>query len=147
MSVLRMAARRWGVIDATPPQATKAWLTSRTGLEPDRAETQHLLDSLVHLGVGATGGAVYGALVDPPRRPSLTSGALFGVGLWALAFGVVAPALGITRSPLRATWKETAVNVTAHLVYGASLAIVTGELGRQVVDERVHPRSLRARVG
>jgi hypothetical protein len=37
--------------------------------------------------------------------------------------------------------------VTAHLVYGASLAIVMGELGRQVVDERVHPRSLRARVG
>ena len=50
-------------------------------------------------------------------------------------------------SPWRGTWKETAVNVCAHLVYGVSLAIVTGELGHQVTRPSAGVRALRARVG
>jgi hypothetical protein len=64
-----------------------------------------------------------------------------------VAFGIIAPALGITRSPRSGTWKETAVNVGAHVVYGVSTALVAGELGRQAVGRGADPRSLRARVG
>jgi hypothetical protein len=147
MSVLRMAARRWGVIDVTPPQATKARLTELIGMAPDSNGVHHLLDSLVHLGVGLTGGAVYGAFVPPARRPSLLGGALFGAGVWATAFGLLAPALGITRSPRRASTKENAVNVAAHLLYGIAIALVIGELGLQASGHGADPRSLRARVG
>jgi uncharacterized membrane protein YagU involved in acid resistance len=147
MSVLRMAARRWGLIDVTPPQATKAKLTEMVGMAPDSGGAHHLLDSLVHLGVGLTGGALYGAVARPGRRPALAGGALFGLGVWAAAFGVLAPALGITKSPFRATLKENAVNVGAHLLYGTAIALVTGELGRQAAGRGVDPRGLRARVG
>lgn len=147
MSVLRMGARRWGLIDATPPQATKAWLARRTGVEPEGPGVHHLLDTLVHLGVSAAGGALYGTLVDPPRRPSLAGGALFGVGMWAVAFGLVSPSLGITRSPRRSSAAENAVNVAAHALYGASLALVAGELGRQAAGARGTPGRPRARVG
>ena len=147
MSVLRMAARRFGWIDVTPPQATKAWLTSWVGVEPDGSGAHHLLDSLVHIGVGVTGGAVYGAVMKPGERTSLVGGALFGLGVWALAFGVVAPALGITRSPRRMSANENAVNVAAHLIYGAGTALVAGELGRQAAGDRAHAKSRRARVG
>jgi hypothetical protein len=146
MTALRMAARRAGWIDATPPQATQQWMTDRVGLRPQEPGSRQLIDSIVHLVVGVAGGAAYGGLFHPTRL-ALTSGALFGLGVWALAFGVLAPGLGITRSPRRSTWRETAVNVAAHLVYGTATALVTLELGGQTHAPGAGARALRARVG
>jgi uncharacterized membrane protein YagU involved in acid resistance len=147
MSVLRMAARRWGLIDVTPPQATRRWLTRKGGVEPAGPGADHVLDSLVHLAVGVVGGALYGAFIERGRRPGLAAGALFGLGVWAAAFAVVAPALGITRPLRRTTWPETAVNVGAHLLYGTSIALVAGELQRRAVVPAAQVRQLRGRVG
>jgi uncharacterized membrane protein YagU involved in acid resistance len=147
MSVLRMAARRTGLIHATPPQATRAWLAERTGVEHAGAGVRQLLDSLVHLAVGVGGGAIYGALVRKGERPPLAAGGLFGLGLWAVAFGAVAPALGITRSPRESTWRETAVNVAAHLAYGVAMAVVAGELSHQAHAGATTRPLWRARVG
>jgi uncharacterized membrane protein YagU involved in acid resistance len=77
----------------------------------------------------------------------VADGALFGLGVWALAFGALLPALGITRPPWRSTARETAVNVASHLAYGASTALVTSELGRQARQPEGRLRRLRARVG
>jgi len=146
MTVLRMAARRWGLIDVTPPQATKGWLTGASPRHDDSA-AHHLLEAAVHLAVSATGGAVYGTRVSPGERPAVGGGILFGLAVWATAFGVIAPALGIARAPWRGTWKQSAVNVTAHLLYGVSLAVVTGELGHRAARPGASLRALRARVG
>ena len=143
-----MAARRLGLIDATPPQATRDWLTHQLGVGHGGAGTRQLFDSVVHLAVGLAGGGVYGACVDRLRRDfPLSSGALFGLGVWALAFGVLAPRLGITASPGRGSWRETIVNVAAHLVYGTATSLVTGELQRQVHGPTAGPRAVRARIG
>jgi hypothetical protein len=131
MSVLRMAARRAGLIHATPPQATREWLAERSGVEPEATEARHFTDAAVHTAVGVAGGAVYGALGGNRERPSLAGGALFGLGVWLLAFGVVAPRLGITRSPRESSWAENAVNVAAHALYGTATALVAGELTEQ----------------
>ena len=147
MSVLRMAARRFHLIDMTPPQATKSRLTRLAGVNPDSGGAHHLLDSLIHLGVGGAGGAVFGSLMRPGRRPSATAGALFGAAVWAVAFGVLAPALGITRSPLRASAGENAVNLAAHLLYGVGTAVVAGELNLQAAGRGADGRAVRARVG
>jgi hypothetical protein len=145
MSALRMSARRAGVIDYTPPQATRARLFGG-GTAPPRGGASQLTDAIVHLGIGATGGSVFGLFVRRGQRPHPATGALYGFGVWAGAFGLLAPRLGITRSPLESSWKENLVNVAAHLLYGAAMAVVTGELADQS-----HPRSgwraLRARVG
>jgi uncharacterized membrane protein YagU involved in acid resistance len=147
MTAVRMAARRLGLIDATPPQATRDWLTRQVGVAPGDAGTRQLLDSVVHLAVGLAGGAVYGALAHRlPHRSPLSSGALFGLGVWTLAFGMVAPRLGII-SPGRGSWQETSVNVAAHLVYGIATSLVTAELRRQVDSSTAGPRALRARIG
>ena len=147
MSVLRMAARRFHLIDMTPPQATKARITRLAGVAPSSGGSHHLMDSLIHLAVGAGGGAVYGSLMQPGRRPSVAAGALFGAALWAVAFGALAPALGITRSPLKASAAENAVNLAAHLLYGIGTAVVAGELNLQAAGRGTDPRALRARVG
>jgi hypothetical protein len=147
MSAVRMAARRFGAIDATPPQATKDWLAGRVGVKPDGPATSHLMDSLIHLAIGVGGGAVYGGLLLRGPRPPLAAGALFGLGLWAVAFGALMPALGVFRSPREGTWPETGVNAVSHLLYGAVMALVAGELRGQSHGYDAPLRQLRARVG
>jgi hypothetical protein len=146
MSVLRMAARRAGLIDLTPPQATKSHL-ARWTRQPATPAGHHLMDAGIHLAVGLGGGAVYGAFLGDRRRPRLLGGLLFGVGLWAIAFGVLAPWLGIGRSPRKATGAENAVNLTAHLIYGTATALVAGELAEQAHGLGAAARRWRARIG
>jgi hypothetical protein len=146
MTALRFLARRSGWIDVTPPQLTREWLVDRVGLDPEHPGARQLLDSVVHLAVGVGGGAVYGGL-SHRLPPTLASGALFGLGIWSLAFGVLTPWLGITSSPRRGKWRETGVNVVAHLVYGLATALVAQELGRQTHGPDLRLRMLRGRVG
>jgi hypothetical protein len=147
MTALRMVARRIGWVDATPPQAMRQWLTDRGVGQPDGAGSRQLLDAVVHLAVGLGGGIAYGALTRQPPRSVLVSGSVFGLGVWALAFGLLAPWLGIVRSPSQGTWRETAVNVAAHLVYGTTTALVTSELRRQTHGAEAVARAVRSRVG
>jgi uncharacterized membrane protein YagU involved in acid resistance len=119
----------------------------RLGTRPDGPGRQHLLDMLVHLGVGLAGGATYGALMLRRSQPGLAGGALFGLGLWAAAFGLIMPALGITRAPTRGTRRETAVNSAAHVLYGTVTALVAQELRAQAHGLDAAARALRARVG
>jgi hypothetical protein len=147
MTVLRVAARRAGLIDFTPPQATEQWLTRRAGVAPDGPGGHHLLAALIHVAVGTTGGAIWGALERRTSEASAAGGALFGVGVWLVAFGALAPALGITRPLERATWRETVVNVAAHLLYGTATALVAGELGRQGEGRAPLARGAGGRVG
>jgi uncharacterized membrane protein YagU involved in acid resistance len=147
MSVLRMGARRAGLIDLTPPQATKNRLAAWTGRKPATVAGHHLSDAAVHLAVGLGGGAVYGAAVAARSRPGLLGGLLFGAGLWVVAFGVVIPWLGISRSPRRSTATENLVNLAAHLLYGLSTALVAGELAEQAHGPGGAARRWRGRVG
>ena len=147
MTVVRMVARRIGWIDVTPPQAMRDWLAERVGSQPDGPAARQLVDAIVHLGVGVAGGMAYGGLLLRKRRAIVPSGPLFGLGVWALGFGVLAPALGITRSPRRGTWRETAVNVAAHLAYGTVTALVATELRRQTHGVDAGVRTLRSRLG
>lgn len=147
MTVLRMGARRAGLIDVTTPQATRQRMAAWLGRDADRPESRQLLDSLLHAGVGVTGGALHGALVGDDRRPGLLGGALFGLGVWAVGLGIVASQLGIARSPRRATRAETLVNVAAHVLYGTATALVAGELADQTHGHGAALRRWRGRTG
>ena len=83
------------------------------------------------------------------RMPSgvLTSGPLFGLAVWVLGLGVVAPQLDITQPRQRGTWRETATNLAAHLVYGSATALVAHELQRQGDRRDAGLRAVRWRVG
>jgi uncharacterized membrane protein YagU involved in acid resistance len=147
MTAVRMMARRFGWIDFTPPQEMRSWIGERLGRQPAGAGARQLFDAVVHLVVGVGGGAAYGMLTPRMPRAILISGPLFGMAVWALAFGVLAPQLGITRSPRRGTWPETGVNLTAHLAYGTVTALVVSELLRQTHGGEAGLRAVRGRVG
>jgi hypothetical protein len=131
MTALRLAARRAGLIDRMPPQAMREWAWWRAGVRSgDTTPARHLADHVLHLGVSVVGGTLWGVLAAR-RGGTLPGATLFGLGVWAVAFGAIAPLAGITRPPWRAGPAENAVNLLAHALYGAVLGLVTHELGRQ----------------
>lgn len=73
----------------------------------------------LHLGIGASGGALAVLL----RRTGLPTSLAAGVGLWALGYEVVAPALGVLPPAHRDTERARHL-FRAHLVFGVTLALL-----------------------
>jgi hypothetical protein len=153
MTVFRTLAHRRGAIDKSVPQAAEEWLTRRIGRAwPAEPAVHHAFDQLLHFGYGAALGAAYGALVGRLRRPGRHSplgvGGAFGAATWLFGSWLVLPLLDVKRAPWRASLPETAVDLAAHLIYGASTALLVDELAQQT-DHLPSPDALRlrARVG
>jgi hypothetical protein len=144
MTPLRLGARRLGLVDKMVPQAMEETLASKLRGGPNASlHAHHVADQLLHLGFGATLGLGY-ALVTARRRAQAGGrGLLFGVLAWALGSGVVIPLMGAARPLWRARPVENLVNLTAHLVYGATTALVLEELSSQPA----HPHARAARGG
>jgi len=149
MTVIRMAARRHHVIDKTVPQAAEEWMADRLGSGHDAPPVvHHLADQALHFGYGALLGAAYGLLVDGRSRTGVLRGLGFGVATWAMGSWGLLPLLGAKRAPWRKKQAENAVDLLAHLVFGAATALVAEELSVQS-DRGPTPDSVRhrARVG
>ena len=134
MSILRLAARRAGVIDKMVPQVVEEWTLDRTGREPspDSTTAHHVLDQFLHLGYGGAVGAVCGpVLASFKTRRGLWVGAALGAGLWAGATLVLFPRFRIARPAWKSGLPENFTNVAAHLAYGLAVQLLTEEPPRQ----------------
>lgn len=80
-----------------------------------------VLTTAAHLAFGAAAGAVYGAGLRS-RRPSIFMGIAYGLGIWALAYGVGLPSLGLHPAATRDTKDRNEVLIISHGVWGAVLA-------------------------
>ncbi|HEX6016305.1 MAG TPA: hypothetical protein VFY87_31770 [Geminicoccaceae bacterium] len=83
-----------------------------------------------HLALSAIAGAGYG-LARPDGASPVAAGLAFGLGFYALAYGVVGPALGVTRKP----WDDDAGSLAQHALLHVLFGVVIG-----VVADRVAPR-------
>jgi hypothetical protein len=148
MSVLRMLARRAGVIDKTSPQVTREWASQTTGVRPPGGQLgRHLANEALHLGYSAAAGALWGALCRR-RQGTVAAATGFGLAVWAVSLLGAAPLLGIARAPWRTGAAANAVNILSHAVYGAVLGLVTEELQRQPIPALTsEPERRAARVG
>ncbi len=132
MTVIRMAARRRGVIEKTIPQAAEEWLAQRLGVGY-RAHplVHHLADQGMHLAYGAALGTGY-ALIAGGRSPSvLGRGLAYGVVTWFAGSWVFLPLLRAKQAAWHKHASENAVDLLAHLVFGAATALVSEELAAQ----------------
>ena len=75
---------------------------------------------LAHWAYGAVGGAAFGALPDTIRRRRW-AGPAYGLALWALYEGVMAPALGLSHAK-KPRPVERMVFAADHLLYGFVLS-------------------------
>lgn len=142
MTVFRLAMRRAGLIEQMVPQTVETWLRDHPKQPlplPSDPATRHLLDQLLHLGYGSAGGVTYGVLKRSGTN-LVPSVALYTAALWAFGSIVLLPGLGIARPPWHASVRENTVNIAAHAIYCAVVALVTDELERQ---SQTQPRTRR----
>jgi hypothetical protein len=132
MTVIRMTARRRGIIEKTVPQAAEEWLAHRAGLGRNAHPVlHHLADQALHVGYGATLGMVY-ALAKRGRSGHVAArGIVYGVAIWIAGSGILLPLLRAKQAPWRKRPSENAVDLLAHLVFGAATAVVAEELAAQ----------------
>ena len=72
------------------------------------------------------------ALATRDRRPpALTAGFVYGVATWIVGSFLVLPALHAKQAAPRRRPTENAVDLLAHLIYGAATAVVADELSSQ----------------
>jgi hypothetical protein len=151
MTAVRMLAHRRGMIQQMVPQAVEAWAHHHAPLAlpplPSQRALHHAADQAMHMAYGATFGAAYGLLLGRRRATPAVMGA-FGTGVWLLGSFVLLPALKVMRPEWRAKPQEMAVNVAAHLLYAATLGLVTDEFEAQSVTQPLrYPLSVVGKTG
>ena len=151
MTVVRMVAHRSGLIDQMLPQAVESWAKHHAPLRLPSPRSgralHHVADQLMHLGYGATFGALYGLVwARKPARPAKIFA--FGLGNWVFGSFLLLPALKVMRPEWRAAPREVAVNLAAHLLYAAALGVVTDEFEQQSAFQPLqYPLSVVASTG
>jgi hypothetical protein len=113
------------------PQAERYPLTPREITETiapaedeDATATRTLL---AHFAYGALTGALYGIA---SRRTGLTSGALYGAGVWCVSYLGWIPSFGVLKPATAHPARRNALMFAAHLVWGAVTAWGLAELMR-----------------
>jgi len=151
MTVARMLAHRAGLIRQMVPQAVETWAYHHAPLGlpslRSRPALHHFADQTIHLGYGATLGAVYGIFFSESQAsPRKVLG--YGLANWLFGSFLLLPRLGILRPESRARAPEIAVDLGAHLLYAAALGLVTDELEAQTgAQPPRYPLSRTARTG
>lgn len=148
MNVLRMLAHRAGLIDVMVPQKVEQRMRRAVGVRLwPTPGAYRVVDQVLHLGYGATWGALFGALTPVPARASIARTLAFGVGLWGIGSFVLFPALHIGRPAWESSTSENAVNIAAHVAYAAATALLVEELARQPMRDVQTRRARAGRVG
>ena len=78
----------------------------------------------VHYAMGATSGAVYGAMAEIMPSVTLGAGLPFGTAVRVGADEAAVPALGLSKSPTEVPLSKHAYALASHFVYGLTTEIV-----------------------
>lgn len=128
MSVLRLYARRLGLIDEMVPEFVEKWLMDdeETSSPADNAR-RHVAHQALHLAYGAGWGALAGPLLTRLGRRSLLPGVGFGLALWAVGLAGLLPRHRAGSKGWEATVPAQLVNVLSHAVFGVAVQLAAQE--------------------
>ena len=94
-------------------------------------EGDRVADQLLHLGYGASLGALAGPmLAGRNARNALWGGTAFGLVSWAFGMLALVP-VRVARAAWRAGPLENATNIAVHLVFGWAIQLLVEEPTRQ----------------
>jgi uncharacterized membrane protein YagU involved in acid resistance len=106
------------IVDRTIEKTAEA---TGNGAQIDRSD-RIVLTALAHFAFGTAAGAVYGAAFGS-RRASVGSGLAYGLAVWAAAYGVGLPSLGLHPAATQDTDDRNEVLIASHAVWGAVLGM------------------------
>lgn len=127
MSLIMLPARWVGLLGTQPPRRISDELIGAASGRAWVPESERRRGTaLVHLGIGAVGGAGYavGREATGRRFPASVVGLGFGATLWAFNYIVAAPALDLFPPP----WKDRAGRPPVMLAANALFGLVTAVL-------------------
>ena len=78
----------------------------------------------VHYAMGATSGAIYGAMAELAPLATVGAGLPFGAAVWLVADEAALPALGLSKSPTEVPLSKHAYALASHFVYGLTTEVV-----------------------
>src|SRR5579885_1131853 len=109
--------------DPAPARLANALSVGATGRELSKGEKE-FAGTVLHYAMGATSGALYGAVAE--ELPFVTAGAglPFGAAVWALADEGIVPAAGLSKSPAEYPLSTHLYAFSSHLVFGLTTELV-----------------------
>jgi len=90
-------------------------------------DTAAAINNITHWGYGALNGAPYGIVAGSLASPRAAYGLLFGASVWATSY-VVLPLAGLYKPIWEYDRHTLAKDLSAHLVYGLTTAVVFNRL-------------------
>jgi putative membrane protein len=85
---------------------------------------KRLAGEAVHYAMGATSGAIYGAVTETLPVTTTGDGLAFGTAVWLLADEVAIPAFGFAKAPTKYPLSTHLYALASHLVYGWTTEMV-----------------------
>lgn len=110
-----------------PPRLITEKATEEAGVAGHLNETElKRLTLVAHFSYGAAAGALYAPLAKRIGLPTVASGALYGLTIWAGSYLGLLPAAGILRPATEHPVRRTALMIAAHVVWGATAGALIG---------------------
>ena len=78
----------------------------------------------LHYAMGATSGALYGAVAEALPQVTAGAGLPFGAAVWVIADEGIVPAVGLSKSPTEYPLSIHAYAFSSHLVFGLTAELV-----------------------
>ena len=103
----------------------------RTGTATPTRSSTISTDQVMHIGYGAALGAGYALAARGQARNVVAPGLAYGVGAWLAGSWLLLPLLRAKQAAWLKRPSENAVDLLAHLVFGAATALVSAELAAQ----------------
>jgi hypothetical protein len=88
------------------------------------AHEKEAAGAVAHYAMGATSGAIYGALAELSPATTAGAGLPFGAAVWLVADEGLVPALGLSKPPTEYPLSTHAYALSSHLVYGLATELV-----------------------
>lgn len=116
-----------------PPQRITTHVARAVGVEshvhhPNEWEYK---TNVLHYGYGTSSGVAYGIVEPHLPGPTIVKGVAFGIGVWAVSYLALLPAVGAHRSATREPAARNAVMLLAHVVWGAATATIFERIRRR----------------
>jgi hypothetical protein len=146
MSVLMLLGHRrlpWTQRDPLPPAQITANAAETVGLDDDLSPGQmSALTIANHFGYGTAMGSIYGLLTSRRESKSpLSSGIGYGMAVWGASYLGWLPSLGLYRSATQEPPGRNLLMLSAHVLWGGSLGLLTEVAARRMARQRTRGSS------
>lgn len=146
MQAAMMMGQRTGMIETPVPLKIERQLEERAGIdEKTTPQQEQMLAMGEHMMISAAYGAGYGALQQTLGLPALPGGAIYGLGVYALNFAGLGPALGLMPGPWREEPMTVGRRMMMHAIYGTVTALVADQM-RPRVEEQLETQPIATRI-